>query len=276
MPIYRGISSSTIKDGSMTLFWKDDWLDSIKSEIFPRAFSYCTNEDIFVQQFLSAGRLADNFWLPLSPEALEEVREMQNMTTLIQLTPDHDTWIYTWGDKYTPSRYYNFCFRNFQPHVSFLWLWKSKCTPKVKFFFWLVLFDRLNTRNMLRRRQFHLNSGYRCLMCANPLEETVEHMLFHCPFSQSCWQILNMDWDLIGDRLHIIERGKSIWQGPLYMEILMLSSWNIWKERNMLLFDGITPSTASWRTKLKTDLSLFVHRTKSELHPVIYSFISRI
>jgi hypothetical protein len=30
-----------------------------------------------------------------------------------------------------------------------------------------------------------------------------------------------MAWHLTGDRLHIIERGKSIWHGPLYMEILM-------------------------------------------------------
>jgi hypothetical protein len=52
----------------------------------------------------------------------------------------------------------------------------------------------------------------------NPPEDTVEHILFHCPFSKSCWQILNMDWGPIGDRLHIIERGKSTWQGPLYME----------------------------------------------------------
>jgi hypothetical protein len=85
-----------------------------------------------------------------------------------------------------------------------------------------------------------------------------------------------MDWDSDGDRLHIIERGKNTWQGPLYMEVLMLSSWNIWKERNRLLFDGVTPTIDSWKTKLKADLSLLVHRTKSELHPVIHSFISRI
>jgi hypothetical protein len=30
-------------------------------------------------------------------------------------------------------------------------LWKSKCTPRVKFFGWLVLVDRLNIRNMLKR-----------------------------------------------------------------------------------------------------------------------------
>jgi hypothetical protein len=42
----------------------DDWLDSIKSETFPRAFSYYTNEDISIQQFLSARRLAINFGYP--------------------------------------------------------------------------------------------------------------------------------------------------------------------------------------------------------------------
>jgi hypothetical protein len=142
MPIYRGIASSTVKDGSMTLFWKDEWLDNVKAETFPRAFSYCTNEDISIQHFLSAGSLADNFWLPLSPEALEEVREMQSLTAVIQMTHDHDTWTYKWGDKCTPSHYYNFCFRDLQPHFSFLWLWKSKCTPKVKFFFgWFCLID---------------------------------------------------------------------------------------------------------------------------------------
>jgi hypothetical protein len=52
----------------------------------------------------------------------------------------------------------------------------------------------------------------------------------------------------------------------LYMEILMLSSWNIWKERNMLLFDGITPSTNAWKIKLKANLLLLVHRTKTDIH----------
>jgi hypothetical protein len=39
--------SNTIKDGSMTLFWNDTWLDSINSEIFSRAFSFAIflNED---------------------------------------------------------------------------------------------------------------------------------------------------------------------------------------------------------------------------------------
>jgi hypothetical protein len=59
------------------LFWKDDWLDQIISEKFPRAFSYCLHEDISVQKFLTAPTLSDNFSLPLSPEALQEVKDLQ-------------------------------------------------------------------------------------------------------------------------------------------------------------------------------------------------------
>jgi hypothetical protein len=131
MPIYRGIASCSIKDGTSTLFWKDVWLDQVNAEAFPRAFSFVKDEDVSVHQFLSASRLADSFHLPISPEAMEEVRSIQRKSSHIQLSDDHDIWSYPWGKQYTPSQYYNFCFREISPHESFLWLWKAKCTPRI-------------------------------------------------------------------------------------------------------------------------------------------------
>jgi hypothetical protein len=61
-------------------------------------------------------------------------------------------------------------------------------------------------------------------------------MIFHCPFSPTYWHTLGMVWDATGDRLQILEGGKRIWTKPSIMELFMLSSWNIWKERNQLLF----------------------------------------
>jgi hypothetical protein len=40
------------------------------------------------------------------------------------------------------------------------------------------------------------------------LEETIEHMLFHCEFSTSCWDTLNLHWQQNGTRLQIIEKGE--------------------------------------------------------------------
>jgi hypothetical protein len=120
MPTFRGFASSLVKDGAMTLFWKDIWMDQVNFEGFPRPFSFAIEEDISVQPFLAASRLADTFSLPLSPEALEEVRSIQRETSSIQLTDEHDVWTYPWGQQYTPSQYYKFSFRELNPHASFL------------------------------------------------------------------------------------------------------------------------------------------------------------
>jgi hypothetical protein len=40
----------------------------------------------------------------------------------------------------------------------FSWLWESACQAKNKSFFWLLMHDRLNTRNWLGRKNFVLPS----------------------------------------------------------------------------------------------------------------------
>jgi hypothetical protein len=111
----------------------------------------------------------------------------------------------------------------------------------MKLFSWLILMDKLNTRNMLRRRQYILDSGYNCLMCHTPPAETIEHLLFHCPFSQACWATLNITWQQHGRRLQIVEQAKLQWTRPMFMEVFIVGAWSIWKKRNKLLFNNITP-----------------------------------
>jgi hypothetical protein len=62
---------------------------------------------------------------------------------------------------------------------------------------------------MLRRRNYSINSSYNCLICSSPPEETIEHMLFLCPFSRQCWVKLQIHWPVSGDRLKIIEENKN-------------------------------------------------------------------
>lgn len=46
-----------------------------------------------------------------------------------------------------------------------------------------------------------------------------------------------------------------------YVEKVLYTAWNIWKQRNGngLIFNNLAPSVASWRA-LKTDISLLVYR----------------
>jgi hypothetical protein len=110
--------------------------------------------------------LSDNFHLPLSPEAYNEVREMQNRASHLELDSQQlDQWSYIWGDaNFSSSKHYKFCFREIEPHPSFNWIGKAKLTAKLKVCSWLLLSDRLNTQNMLKKKKicnlFHLQLPY--------------------------------------------------------------------------------------------------------------------
>jgi hypothetical protein len=87
---------------------------------------------------------------------------------------------------------------------------------------------------------------------------------------------LGFQWANLPDRLLVIEEGKTRWQGPLFMEIFLLASWNIWKERNNFYFEGITPTLCSWKERLKLDLRMLVHRAKNNVHSYIFDLIGRL
>lgn len=127
--------------------------------------------------------------------------------------------------------------------------------PKLRVFGWFLLSDRLNTRNMLKRRHYNIGDNTDCLLCGDKVEETVEHLFFHCRFSQVCWRMLQIQWGTSGHRLDLIQQQKERWRHKMFMEVFLVSSWSLWKERNNHHFRNITPTVASWRDRFKLDLS---------------------
>jgi hypothetical protein len=57
---------------------------------------------------------------------------------------------------------------------------------------------------------------------------------------------------------------------------LLLAAWNILKERNNCYFQGVVPSIASWKERLKADLSLLIHRTKVSLNTDIWDIVAKL
>jgi hypothetical protein len=79
-------------------------------------------------------------------------------------------------------------------HQKPLFGWDSSCANKIKVFAWLLLMDRLNVRNILRRKKHKLQrNDYSCVMCTNQCEETTFHLFFSCPFSRACWRHLGIN-----------------------------------------------------------------------------------
>jgi hypothetical protein len=62
---------------------------------------------------------------------------------------------------------------------------KNKCQPKHKVFYWLWLKNRLNTRNMLRRKNITLES-YSYENCIWQKEKTLYDLFLRCNFAKAC------------------------------------------------------------------------------------------
>ena len=99
----------------------------------------------------------------------------------------------------------------------FLWIWNSRCCNKLRVFSWLLLMDRLNTRNILRRNKHKLQgNNYNCVLCSNNIEETAFHLFFSCPFSQACWQHLGINWDFTMDFFRMMQQAKVQHNNPFF------------------------------------------------------------
>jgi len=174
------------------LFLDDQWFGPILKHVYPRIASYSRSESISVFDVMQAEDLDTLFFLPLSQQALEELEQLQNHLQDIPYDEhSRNRWTPTWGNSYTSKRFYSYIFGIVEAHPIFKEVWKSGCTSRIKFFAWLVLVDRLNTKTMLTRRHLHVHDDDFCVMCETREEETIEHLFFTCPFASQCWASIN-------------------------------------------------------------------------------------
>ena len=264
--LYRGIAKCTIGDGSTIAFWGDLWSTDILSEKFPRLFSFAINPDISVKEIIMAQDLDSIFHLPISGQASQELGDLQDLL----LSSDYDlasndSWSFMWGNQlYSSNRYYNLVFQHFPVSPIFKRLWQSKCTPRLKFFAWLLLVDRLNTRNMLLRRHYNVHPNSWCVLCSTQEVEDLNHLFFTCPFALSCWNKLSIQWDAslsIQERvLHMIGSTGL----PCIMEIFVITVWEIWNIRNSKIFYNGSVSFSLWFRKFSDQVHLQLMRVRED------------
>ena len=97
--------------------------------------------------------------------------------------------------------------------------------------------DRLITRNMLRRRHFHIDAGYSCAMCNLDLEEDIQHLFFDCPLATSCWLSLQTQWTDDHDIHAKLFSARTDFNSPFFMEIFLVAACQLWKIRNDRIFN---------------------------------------
>jgi hypothetical protein len=176
-----------------------------------------------------------------------------------------DRWIPTWGNRYTSRRFYSHVFSDIEAHPVFKMIWKSRCTPRIKFFTWLVLVDRLNTKSMLQRRHLNIQDSPVCVMCTTGELETIEHLFFEWPFAQECWSMIGVSWEASLQLLDRLIQARSLHNIPCFTEVALIAAWELWKVRNDKIFQRHDPLPATWLSNFKSQCLLQSVRFKVDL-----------
>lgn len=158
-------------------------------------YTLAKNKNISVAEFLLNNSIESQFHIPLSAQAHEELIKLQELIQDIQIQEhSKDTWQYIWGSSvYSSKKCYNLPYKHISTPQPLKWIWDSRCCNKLRVFSWLLLMDRLSTRNLLRRKNFKVgNDDYNCVLCSLRTEETAFHLFFSCPFSKRCWNSLGI------------------------------------------------------------------------------------
>jgi hypothetical protein len=153
---YRGVAICNPNQGDTISFWDDIINGVLHSEKFPHLLHFARDPAISLFTLRNANNLLDCFRIPMSRAAYNEFLDLQDtLNNLPPINPNSkDSWHFIWGQRrFLACHFYHYQFRELRPSRAILGIWKTKCIPKIKFFAWLLLNDRLNTRNILRRRK---------------------------------------------------------------------------------------------------------------------------
>ena len=89
-----------------------------------------------------------------------------------------------------------------------------------------MLVDRLNTKDMLRRRHCNIQDDDHCVLCPLGVVEDLEHLFFSCScnFARRCWQTLQIQWDEQIGLFQRLAQAQVDSNLPFFMELVLIVS----------------------------------------------------
>jgi hypothetical protein len=271
-PKFLQMAKCTVRSGSSVSFWHDPWDLGILKDIYQQLSSFSRNKSCSVLQLLSWDE-SRAFFLPLSQIAFDQLCALKETLLALQLpSSGADVWTYTWGSDFS-SHWAYITLQGSHPasHI-FKWMWVSKAQHKPKFFFWLFLRDRTNTRNLLHKKNIFLPS-YSCDLCVQHVEEDVRHLFFGCPFSYACWTYLGVDWDLNLDFQAMVLNARLHFNSIIFREVFIFRCWAIWCHHNDIIFDGASLSFLIWKRFFVKKLKAVALRAKPRVRDKLNLFL---
>jgi hypothetical protein len=106
----------------------------------PELFSFACNSKLTIKEAKQKVHLFEICQLPLSVQAYEQYLELNEAWGQITVTNAKDTWKLIRGSEiFSTKKTYRHLMGQYQVHQISRLLWKNKCQPKHKVFYWLWL-----------------------------------------------------------------------------------------------------------------------------------------
>jgi len=264
--LFRACTRVSVGDGAKAKFWDSTWVQGrAPRDLAPNLYKLAWRKNLTVREELQNHNWTRGLWRMSSALEMAEFVMLWNLVQDTQLSMQQDEirWCWTADGQYTAQSAYKaqFCgsYCTFDSHA----IWKAKVEDKHRFFAWLLVQCKLLTADKLIKRNWPCNPI--CPLC-DQLEETAEHMCLHCVFAQEVWLLVS-NWTEGQVKLPV--PGTTIqewWNNSMQglgkkdkqrMAALMIyTSWNVWKERNRRIFQGVAVLPSRILALIKEEMKL--------------------
>jgi len=279
--MFRASVRVELGSGDLARFWTDNWLPCGPICLAaPDLFSAVgrRRRGRSVREALMARRWTRDITGATTAAVIADYLMLWDVLQGVQLQPgidDRFIWKWSANGTYDAASAYRAFFHGTTGLAGAREVWRVCCPPKVKFFFWLALRKRLWTAE--RRWRHGLQQHADCLLCGQE-DETCDHLLVACVFSREIWyRILSavgshhtapsqsdtlVDWWL-GARKQV---PRALSRG--FDSLVLLVSWELWKERNRRTFDGICATTTQVLRRIRAEGEEWIAAGFSKLSPL--------
>jgi hypothetical protein len=158
--------------------------------------------------------------------------------------------------------------------LGFKAIWKCMAPSKVSGFVWMVLHDRVPTReNLFQRQVIEANGDRSCVFCGDRAE-TTPHLFIYCSVILQVWERV-FNWlgltfmlphSILSLLNHVVASSgrKRVKQGLVTIWCAVM--WTVWRHRNKIIFDnGVVDGAAILEEIKLASWKWWIGRGKSPL-----------